>query len=177
MHLSLLVPEASRLPVRVGGRRLSLPARLRTSNQASVSYCDVFTSPTRLRGWFIHGLISKTVTKQSPPRPESLPITLALQLRERGLSRTPNMHEMTRRRLRRSAEKATERMKTNDGCVRTHSAKLKRIGSAENRAVHPESMHGSPNQGEKLLFNAESEPDSDKRRENQWNSSHVSYVL
>ena len=70
---------------------------------------------------------------------------------------------MTRKRIRRSAEKATEHKKMNDGCVRTHSAKWKRIGSAENRTVHPESMHGSPNQEAKLLFNAESEPDSDKR--------------
>jgi hypothetical protein len=100
------------------------------------------------------------LTEQSLRLPESPQITLALQLR--GLSRTPNMHAMTRKRLRRSAERATEHMRTNYGCVRTHSAKQKRIGSAENRTVHP-SMHASPNQEARLLFKAESEPDTDER--------------
>ena len=106
-----------------------------------------------------------SATKQSPRRPESLPTTLALQLQGRGLSRTSNMHAMTRKRLRRSAERATELMKTNDGCVRTHSAKQKRIGSGKNRTLHPESMHGSPNQEAKLLSSTGSELDSDERRE------------
>jgi hypothetical protein len=178
MFLSLLVPEASRLTVRVGGRRLSLPTRLRTSNQASVSlmYSRV------LRAYVTDLYSSVPVTKQSLRRPASLQITLALQLRGPGLSRTPNMHEMTRRRLRRSAERATERMRTNDGCVRTHSAKLKRIGNAKNRTVHPESMHGSPNREAKSLFNAESEPNSDKRIKGTAVMSHMyfnhaSYIL
>ena len=168
MYHQLLVLADSRFTVRVGGRRLSLPTRVRTSNQVSVTFCDVLAYTADLYAVYY----SEPVTKQSPRLPESLQITLALQLRGRGLSRTPSMHVMTRRHLRRNAERATVRMKTNDGCVRTRSAKQRRIGSAENRTVHPASMHGYPNQEARLLFKAESEPDGDERgRENQGSRS------
>jgi hypothetical protein len=94
--------------------------------------------------------------KSSQHHPESLRITLVLQRLEPN--RLPSMHVMKKKRLpKRSVVKVIVHMKMSDVYVKIHSAGRTRIGSVENRALHPRSMPVFPNQEARFLSEAKSE--------------------
>ena len=91
--------------------------------------------------------------KPSQHHLESLRTTLVLLRLEPN--RLPSIYATRKKRLpKESVARVTVRMKMSDVCARIHSAGRTRIGSVENKVVHPVSMPVFPNQGARFLSEA-----------------------